>query len=865
MDPFARLKRAVGLDTTPRKEDYPKWVEATELLEAHKYPEAERLLKETARELRDAGESDTAIGMITADLARAQWRLHHFDQAQETVEAAQELLNGRRASPGLADCLEIQANLIRDKGDPKNAIDLYREALAIQKKLPLDAEKLTQRYRDLGVVLLDVDQEESRQLLEQAIQIARDQRGSRSLLVVRGMLELARYQAFLGEQAEALDTIKQASEIEADDSPSWPTNTEMLESIAVTLVQAHRLDDAVYYYEYALKIAECRIGVDVIHLAGLMTGLADIHRNDGNVSAALELLQQAVAKLQGRSTFHLPTALESLGDCYAQMGRFSEAVKSYNSALDCWLKEPDLYQEQIEENKAILEALRKQLQARSHPAAVKSKTGKKKTSPPTDALGKVQAEPTKSPTTVSAAERAKFKLPKANFRSPAKPKPKPKEKEPTVIPLQIPSDGTVVVTGLAPGASPSGPFGAPVVGGVPPAGGGKPATPPGGYRAGGKLFPSGQTPGGPSGAPAGSSAQPGNPESKTDAKQDANPDTKPEEKKKEENRETTRAERRLRTRRPNPGPSGSPAPPSGPVVVSPGTGFMVSSGSATPSPGVGVPLSQARTPSSGSPSYAQPVNRTGSGANAPVAGGQPGPTPPPNGGSAAPNSRPEGRPGRRGGSAAPGGGQGSNPRTGNPASGSPASGNQGPVFHGIGSTPAGAGSPAGVPGSGSGGAHPNAMPGSGYAGPGQPSASQGGSGNAAPSMPGGSPVPPPSGYPGGPYPASPNPGVYPQSDVTGGGNPNWNVPGNIPGAFSNNFPNNFHGHAGPEGIRFLDPAGQPMHAASASLPSAMQMTVQVPGAKPLPDGTPVTENLQIPFVPPQQLRGWEELEFELLG
>lgn len=119
-------------------------------------------------------------------------------------------------------------------------------------------------------------------------------------------------------------------------------------------------------------------------------------------------------------------------------------------------------------------------------------------------------------------------------------------------------------------------------------------------------------------------------------------------------------------------------------------------------------------------------------------------------------------------------------------------------------------------------------------------------------MPGGSHVPPPSGFvqPGaggiGSYPQGSNPGGYSPYAPASGGN-----------AFVD---------AGPGGVRFLDPAGQPMHPmAPSNLSSEMQLTVQVPGAKPLPDGTPVSERLSIPLVPPQELRGWDELEFELLG
>ncbi len=1001
MDPFARLKRAVGLDTTPRKEDYPNWVEAAKLFASKKYPEAERLFQQTLEELRDAGEGDTAIGMISADLARTQWRRKKFRQARETVEDAQSLLSGRRATAGLADCLEIQGHLLRDEGNPKEAIDLYREALAIQKRLPLDVERLTQRYRDLGSVLLGVNDEESRELLERGIQIARDHRGNQSLLVVRGMLELARYQATLGDQGEALDTIKQAAQIEVDDSPLSPTITEMLESVAASLVRAGKLEDAVYYYESALKIAECKVGVDVVHLAGLMTGLADIRRTEGNESAALELLQQAVAKLQGRSTHHLPAALESLGDCYAQTGRLSDAVKSYEAALACWLKEPDLHRDRIEENRAILDTLRRQALALSHPAMAKSKVAKKKV---TSSL-KMSDEQAKSPTTVSAADRAKFKLPKANFRSPVKPKAKPKEtKEPTVIPLQIPADGSVVVTGLAPGARP--PAG---MGGIPPTG--PSATPPGGYRVGSTMFPSG----GGSATPAGSSPNtvPGTPTGRPGEKSAGDPttaganakDQAKDEKKTEGSREQIRAERRLRARRSNPGNNpgtlgSQPPPAAGPVVVTPGTGFVVSSGSATPPPGAGVPLSQAGSiPSGGGASYAQPVNRGGAGESGRVPGGQSGGGSAPQGASSGPNERP----GRRGGRPQDTQGGGN-------------AGHSAPVIHGIGPSPAGSGAPAGIPGSGpaGGGISGGGLPGSGipggsissggeagggivgggpagggtvgghgvgqlggsgffgsggpgggtgsggHAGPGGyvgsgsghagseslagsggpaspggyagsgsgshapsagapggnggPFSGSGGAGGAYPNsvpgafpgsgpnsmvgsgqgpmagsgpgsvpgsmtgpmpnamggpvagMPGGFPggFPPPAGFvqPGGgpgsgpgsglgsgnvgPYPAGPNFGVYPPYGPPGGGN-----------AFAD---------AGPGGIRFLDPAGQPMHpAASPNQTAEMQLTVQVPGAKPLPDGTPVTEHLRIPMVPPQELRGWEELEFELLG
>lgn len=89
----------------------------------------------------------------------------------------------------------------------------------------------------------------------------------------------------------------------------------------------------------------------------LLVSLADVHSTEGRSARALELLQQAVPRLEGARDERVASALNNLGVVYLQHGRYEDAISSLRKARKHWEKAPEKNREELEANSQLLEEM----------------------------------------------------------------------------------------------------------------------------------------------------------------------------------------------------------------------------------------------------------------------------------------------------------------------------------------------------------------------------------------------------------------------------------------------------------------------------------------------------------------------------
>jgi tetratricopeptide (TPR) repeat protein len=124
------------------------------------------------------------------------------------------------------------------------------------------------------------------------------------------------------------------------------------------IASAHRdagdLEKAVKCYESALRVRERQLGADTTDLATLLIDFAGTYTQMGNDAPAMEMLQQAIGKLQGSNDPQLAEALESLGAGYVKWRRHAEAATYYQRARVIWKQDAAKYAKRLSRNAILL-------------------------------------------------------------------------------------------------------------------------------------------------------------------------------------------------------------------------------------------------------------------------------------------------------------------------------------------------------------------------------------------------------------------------------------------------------------------------------------------------------------------------------
>lgn len=337
---------------------HPEFENGERLLRLERYADAESCFLKVAADLKPRSGVRGRLARTLVALAQAQRKQGKLVEARENADAARQLFAAReKPCSELASCLELLASIREDDGSAEEARSLFREAVEIEEKLvPLQPLMLIQRYWRLAKALSDTDESQTREVLNRAVEIAEKRLGTHSPAAAECLTELGQFQILKGEKEAGILSMERALEIHRQTHGAGSDEViHDLERLASACHVAGDLERAVQYYERALSMRERQVGGSPADTAALLIALADAHSLLGNDAPAMEMLQQAVGKLEGSDDEHLPWALESLGVSYSKSGRFDDAISCYSKARVLWEKQPDANQEMLQANALRLE------------------------------------------------------------------------------------------------------------------------------------------------------------------------------------------------------------------------------------------------------------------------------------------------------------------------------------------------------------------------------------------------------------------------------------------------------------------------------------------------------------------------------
>lgn len=351
------LKRAVPLQD---------WLDAPESREGElhlkegKFADAEECFQRAAAQAKARSAAKGRYLKILVALAMAQRNQGKLADARETIETALELLEEikGKAVPEVAACYDLLGGIQQDEGDFSAAVVSFGEALEAEKTVkPPDSGMLVERYRRLAGAYAGAGSWESAgAMLGDALDIL-DQNGGDANPALGGLLlEIARVEEQKGNHAARIGCLERAFEIHkrmfGAESVEVAQDYQLL---AAACRDAGDLERAVFYYERALYLRECQLGGSATELAVILMGLADTQSRMGRTAPAMELLQQAVGRLEGTRDEGLGRALESLARMYQRVGRYQDAASCARRARSLWEEAPDRFGGELDANSALLE------------------------------------------------------------------------------------------------------------------------------------------------------------------------------------------------------------------------------------------------------------------------------------------------------------------------------------------------------------------------------------------------------------------------------------------------------------------------------------------------------------------------------
>lgn len=347
--------------------DFQKWFEGTHpdgreglrLLESGNYAEAEKCFQRVLAAFKDRSLPRGRYARVLLALATTQWKQKRLTEARETAESVRELLEGAKtkSGPDLIECLDLLGRIYSEEENFAAAEAAFQQALDIDREAhQADSKDLVERYRRLGGALRKNEKlQEAKAALEEALRIAEKAHGPEHVLTADCLFELGQCLSARAEHEDARGKLEKALDIHKQvcgrDSEEVARDYQAL---AAAAHEAKDLEASVTYYEKALHLRERQLGGNAAELAMLLVNLATVHSHDGRPARALELLQQAVPRLEGARDERAAAALNHLGVVYVQSGRYEDAVNSLRRARQYWEKAPDKNRRALDANSQLL-------------------------------------------------------------------------------------------------------------------------------------------------------------------------------------------------------------------------------------------------------------------------------------------------------------------------------------------------------------------------------------------------------------------------------------------------------------------------------------------------------------------------------
>lgn len=315
--------------------------QAADLVRARDFEQALRISRRALALTEEAGVQDGTLASRLIDTGAIHARLGQDAEALQLYRRALALQRKLLApgSAALGDALQRLSLLVSDLNRNREALPLQEQAVAIAEQLhgkdhPLVAERITNLgylHEGLG------DYARAVPLYERALAITKAAHGPEHPSVAVALNHLARSYRIAGRFADALPLARWSLGIaELAHGPDAEETGTALARLATIHLELAQTAEALALFQRALAIAESTEGPDSDTAGARLRDLGYVHKAMGQYAQALPLFERALAiseKVNGRDHGATGSAADSLGGILALMGRWQEALPLYERAV----------------------------------------------------------------------------------------------------------------------------------------------------------------------------------------------------------------------------------------------------------------------------------------------------------------------------------------------------------------------------------------------------------------------------------------------------------------------------------------------------------------------------------------------------
>lgn len=308
--------------------------------------EASRDLRTRSVELRRALGGGSELGLATslADLSSVLYQLAEYEAAESAARESLEIrsrLLGDDAVETARSTSNIASTLLA-RGRYDEAEPLFREVLAIDRAAGDTAEIATD-LSNLGLLLHNTNRnDESREMLEEALRLRRVLHGGDHTLVAVAAHNLAETLKAQGhfEPADSLlrEVVDMRVRLLGEDHPHVALS---LNNRGGLMEATGRYEEAAELHGRALTIRRAALGEDHPDVAASLNNLAVVayRRQEYDAAAAAFIeAREVFARTRGETHPNTLTALNNLAAVYREQGRLADAERMFRESITLHLE-----------------------------------------------------------------------------------------------------------------------------------------------------------------------------------------------------------------------------------------------------------------------------------------------------------------------------------------------------------------------------------------------------------------------------------------------------------------------------------------------------------------------------------------------
>ncbi|HUS64516.1 MAG TPA: serine/threonine-protein kinase [Kofleriaceae bacterium] len=286
-----------------------------------------------------AGRDDENVSRITVSLVQATTGVRQFDRAAEWSDIAQAALERIGDPPARRAALHVaRGHLMSGQGRMADAVTEQEAALGIRQKLDPDSLETARTLNNLAFLYDELGRyAEARAAGERSLAIQRAGLGPSHPDVALVLNHLGNIASDEGDLTLAIDYYKRSlaireKSVAAGDDPS--SLASVLNNLGVAAFDQERLDEALAWQQRALALREEQdpasedVSMSLVNIGAIL----ERQQKTREALATFERARDIGVKAVGADHPYVGDALEGIGGCTRQLGRFEESQRALEHA-----------------------------------------------------------------------------------------------------------------------------------------------------------------------------------------------------------------------------------------------------------------------------------------------------------------------------------------------------------------------------------------------------------------------------------------------------------------------------------------------------------------------------------------------------